>query len=123
MNKNLITSIFIMVTCSIIAFAENNDKTPKVTLQRQNNELVVFYVYYTCNTHKAVKYDNPGLCPVCAAKLDKMTINVSESNKDTIDMYKCPIHLDYISPKAGKCMKCGMELKKKERIMMCIQYF
>jgi hypothetical protein len=35
----------------------------------------------------------------------------AKAGHDAMKMYTCPMHADITSDKAGKCSKCGMDLK------------
>ena len=95
-------------------------------------------ITYTCPMHADVKSDKPGACPKCGMELKKMDMKDNSMMMDhskmgmkhdsmkmdstKMDMkhdqmaktYVCPMHPEVTSDKPGKCIKCGMDLKKME---------
>lgn len=49
----------------------------------------------------------------CAQGEKKSTGNAKTGTKEATVAYSCPMHPEVQSDKAGKCPKCGMDLKKK----------
>ena len=75
-----------------------------------------FYRVYTCDmkdcTHPCI-HAQPGTC--CGKELQKtlMTRDEAYQSAGLGDEYFCPMHPDVISAEAGKCPKCGMNLKMR----------
>lgn len=60
---------------------------------------------------------------ICAFAQDTA---IKKAKKQTMKMdqikYSCPMHPDVTSTKAGKCSKCGMDLKKSDNSKMTNTY-
>jgi membrane fusion protein, copper/silver efflux system len=81
--------------------------------------------------HGSVHYEKPGKCPVCnmtlipfmgepptspaapsPAPTSSNATNVSVKELVIPALYTCPMHLDVVSEKPGKCPNCGMDLMR-----------
>jgi len=96
---------------------------------------------YVCPMHADVKSEKPGKCPKCGMDMKKMDIKKGDMkhgkmdhskmemdhskmksdgkesmSTDMVSAYMCPMKCegDKTYDKAGKCPKCGMNLKKME---------
>ena len=64
--------------------------------------------------HLAIRYDQPGKCPICAMTLVPVSADTLARLQPggRVLSYTCPMpeHSDVKLDKAGKCPKCGMTL-------------
>lgn len=90
----------------VVTYSEN--KTSSVKIQ----EAIAKSGYDTRDfTADNNAYDNlPGCC-----KYDRKEAATKVAVSSAIATYTCPMHPDVTSDMPGKCSKCGMELKEKEK--------
>jgi hypothetical protein len=81
---------------------------------------------YHCPMHPDYVSDRPGDCPICGMRLVPMTssspprapaVEKAGGRREAAphkDIYTCPMHPEVQSNKPGTCLKCGMDLVKKE---------
>ena len=72
---------------------------------------------YQCPMHPDVISDQPGQCPKCGMKLDRVDHKEnsgSKSIKEKKKTYTCTMHPEVRFDKPGKCPKCGMDLTPTE---------
>ena len=73
----------------------------------QNTKLVVALIVLGLLGLSDISYSQEGK-PTEKAKTEK------QSAAQQKDVYTCPMHPEVTSDKPGKCLKCGMNLEKKE---------
>ncbi|MEO7486482.1 MAG: heavy metal-binding domain-containing protein [Ferruginibacter sp.] len=59
------------------------------------------------------RMDMSGKMGKCLMMNKSMKSSTMKKNKNTAIVYTCPMHPEVTSDKAGKCLKCGMDLVKK----------
>ena len=96
----------------------------KADWNEDSKELKVTYVDNKTSSAKIQEsiakagYDTQDYTGVLTA-YDKLPGCCKYDRKDAVtvaDTYVCPMHADVTSDKPGKCSKCGMDLKAKEKI-------
>lgn len=85
---------------------------------------------YQCPMHPSYTSNKPGKCPICGMDLVKVEQEAaaetgheghehastpSAPTEPREEIYSCPMHPSYTSPKPGKCPICGMDLVKVEK--------
>jgi len=117
MKTKIITTVFAILICGTMAFAQSKTKSDKKQPSTTKIEQRKDSVYYTCSRHPDVKMDKPGKCPKCKMMLRKKTIKTTETKseiKGAMKTYTCAMHPDVKSDKPGKCPKCRMDLIEKK---------
>lgn len=71
---------------------------------------------YQCPMHPDVISDQPGECPKCGMKLERVDHKEHGGTKPKEEKrtYTCTMHPEVRSDKPGKCPKCGMDLTPTE---------
>lgn len=71
---------------------------------------------YQCPMHPDVISDQPGECPKCGMKLERVDHKEHDGSKSKEEKrtYTCTMHPEVRSDKPGKCPKCGMDLTPTE---------
>ncbi|MBI3857977.1 MAG: HEAT repeat domain-containing protein [Planctomycetes bacterium] len=79
-------------------------------------------VHYICFEHKEVSEPNPGTCPKCQVKLERITKEPPRKPLQPVEpppaagLYVCPEHSDILTTTPAKCGKpgCGKDLVPKK---------
>jgi HEAT repeat protein len=66
--------------------------------------------YYACPDHKDVTRDNPGECPLCKKKLERIPRDGVKKSEPPPTVYVCPEHKEVQTAGPSKCGKCDKDL-------------
>ena len=116
MKTKIITTVFAILVCGTMVFAQSNPKLSKKQSLSTIKESPKDSVYYTCSRHPDIIKENPGLCPKCGLILEEKTyskLKIKNNKKEQLKPYTCSMHPGISMSKSGICPKCGEALVKK----------